>query len=148
MLHGVYALVPRPILVMHEFLWQSQEYMCDTHKQMSARSRIMLRTVSGIHQLVQAPLVMKSTCPLCSAVTRLEEQIEGFEADVESLGGGEGRRPGPGIPYTREEELQGLIQRHRQHITRLEQVLRLLENDEARGRELTIGCSDHFQIYP
>ena len=68
-----------------------------------------------------------------SAVNRLDEQIEGFEADVEALTSGEGRRPGEGGAPRRQEELEILLGRHRQHIIRLEQVLRLLENDQARA---------------
>ena len=70
-------------------------------------------------------------CPTpCSAVTRLDEQIEAFEADLEAAGGGEGNKVGGGAP--RAEELETLIARHRQHIVRLEQVLRLMENGQAR----------------
>ena len=65
-------------------------------------------------------------------MTRLEEQIEGFETDVEALAGGEGRRAGAGGLPRRQEGLEALIARHRQHIVRLEQVLRLMENDQAR----------------
>lgn len=71
-------------------------------------------------------------------MTRLEEQIEGFEADVEALAG-EGRRAGGGAPPHRQEELEALIARHRQHIVRLEQVLRLMENDQVCTRGPLLG---------
>lgn len=82
-----------------------------------------------------APLL---ALPCCSAVTRLEEQIEAFEADLEALSGGEGRRSSAELPQC-VEELEVLILRHRQHIIRMEQVLRLLENDQARDRKAHCG---------
>ena len=70
--------------------------------------------------------------PARSAVQRLEEQIEAFEADLEALGDGEGRRAVGGAPRSA-PELEAFIGRHRQHIVRLEQVLRLMENSQVRG---------------
>jgi len=53
------------------------------------------------------------------------------QADLEELGaGGEGRRGGK--PPPRALELETLERRHALHIARVEQVLRLLENDQAR----------------
>ena len=71
-------------------------------------------------------------------MSRLEEQIEAFEADLETLGSGEGRRTAAELP-PRMDELEAFIQRHRQHIIRMEQVLRLLANDQACDRDLTEG---------
>lgn len=60
-----------------------------------------------------------------SAVETLNEQIEGFEADIEGLSGKRGKQ--------KQEKLQHLeesVSRHRHHVQRLEQVLRLMDNDQ------------------
>ncbi|KAK9832035.1 hypothetical protein WJX81_000297 [Elliptochloris bilobata] len=62
------------------------------------------------------------------AVATLAEQKERVEADLEELaaGGRGGKRPARAL------ELEARERRHTLHIARVEQVLRLLENDQAR----------------
>ena len=43
-------------------------------------------------------------------------------------------------------ELEPLIQNHKSHITRLEQVMRLLENEQARHFMPTIHCAQQARI--
>ena len=69
---------------------------------------------------------------LAATVEALEGQIEEFEAEAESAatgaGGKKGKKPAPRVVHMEES-----ISRHRQHITRLEQLLRLLDNDAVQG---------------
>ena len=63
--------------------------------------------------------------------------------------GGEGRRGGK--PPPRALELETLERRHALHIARVEQVLRLLENDQARHaalREQTHNNGHHPCLLP
>lgn len=76
---------------------------------------------------------------LAATVEALEGQIEEFEAEAESAAGGtgggkKGKKPAPRVVHMEES-----ISRHRQHITRLEQLLRLLDNEAVQG-ELGLGC--------
>eukprot|EP00887_Chlorella_sp_A99_P004683 scaffold4.g4683.t1 len=69
---------------------------------------------------------------LNDVVSQLETQVEQAEADLEALGtqgptSGKGARAKP----PRAAQLEAAIVRHQGHIAKLEQVLRLLENDQA-----------------
>ena len=55
-------------------------------------------------------------------------QVEQFEADLEALAPAKPK----GGRTSRAVELERCMARHKEHIARLEQVLRLLENDQAR----------------
>ena len=64
---------------------------------------------------------------LCCVAAPLH-QVEQFEADLEALGPAKARGSRP----PRANELERCMARHKEHIARLEQVLRLLENDQVR----------------
>lgn len=66
---------------------------------------------------------------LNGVVDLLNEQIEGFEAEIEDLGPAGGGRKKSRI-QPRVTHLEESIARHKQHVTRLEQMLRLLDNEE------------------
>lgn len=56
-------------------------------------------------------------------------QIEEFEAEAEAAATAKkGKKPAPRVVHMEES-----ITRHRQHIMRLEQLLRLLDNDAVQG---------------
>ena len=82
---------------------------------------------------------------ITATVSTLEEECEAFEAEVESLGGGSGvggggdskggggggggrRGKAKAIP-PRVTHLEASADRHRAHVARLEQLLRLLDNE-------------------
>lgn len=65
---------------------------------------------------------------LNNTVDHLNTQIEEFEAEVEDIGSSSGKKKGKAPP--RVTHLEESIVRHKQHITRLEQMLRLFDNDE------------------
>lgn len=76
---------------------------------------------------------------ITATVSTLEEECEAFEAEVESLGGGSGggggdsksgarRGKAKAIP-PRVTHLEASAERHRAHVARLEQLLRLLDNE-------------------
>ena len=58
---------------------------------------------------------------------RVVVQIEEFDAELEAMSGQKGKKGAKAPP--RQQHLDDSIARHRQHITRLEQMLRLLDND-------------------
>ena len=74
--------------------------------------------------------------PRCGPLTRTvpawpthPHQIEEFEAEAEAAAGTKkGKKPAPRVAHMEES-----IARHRQHIVRLEQILRLLDNDAMQG---------------
>lgn len=62
-------------------------------------------------------------------VEQLQQQVEGTEAELEALQGtGKKRNKGGQTNAGRQEELEGLNERRKWHISRLEIVLRLLNN--------------------
>src|SRR5258705_7507671 len=65
---------------------------------------------------------------LTSQVDELSRQIESSEAEVESLQGGLKKRGKGGPSSLRLEELETLNERRKWHISRLEIIMRLLEN--------------------
>lgn len=65
---------------------------------------------------------------LSTTVDTMNTEIEEFEAEVEELSGQTGKKKGK--PPPRLSALEDFIERHKLHITRLEQLLRLLDNDE------------------
>lgn len=72
---------------------------------------------------------------LNNTVDTLNTQVEEFEAEVEDLSGaapkGKKAKPPPRVAHLEES-----MARHRQHITRLEQMLRLLDNDEITAEDV------------
>lgn len=64
---------------------------------------------------------------LCHALLCCAAQIEEFDAELEAMAGQKTKKGGK--PPPRQVHLDESIARHRQHITRLEQMLRLLDND-------------------
>ena len=87
---------------------------------------------------------------LAATVEALEGQIEEFEAEAESAATGAGgkkcKKPAPRVVHMEES-----IARHRQHITRLEQLLRLLDNDAVQGEPQAcrlLGCLPGRQLLP
>jgi CCR4-NOT transcription complex subunit 3 len=81
---------------------------------------------------------------LNSTVDALNEQVEEFEAELEEAGGAARGKRGKAPP--RVVHLEESIARHRAHVTRLEQLLRLLDNDEI-GTEDVEGVKDLVDDY-
>ena len=82
---------------------------------------------------------------LNGVVDTLNEQIDGFEADIEDLGpSGGGRKKSKTPP--RVMHLEESIVRHKQHVTRLEQMLRLLDNEEISAEDVE-GVKDLVDDY-
>jgi CCR4-NOT transcription complex subunit 3 len=71
---------------------------------------------------------------LNATVDSLNEQVEEFEAELEALSGGARAKKGKTPP--RVAHLDDSAARHRAHIARLEQLLRLLDNDEIATEEV------------
>ena len=57
----------------------------------------------------------------CSSTLRLQADVEAMDAGAPASGVG---------PSEKERELEALSRRHKQHLARIEQVLRLLENNQ------------------
>jgi len=71
---------------------------------------------------------------LNTTVDHLNTQIEEFEAEVEDLSSTGGKKKGKIPP--RVTHLEESIVRHKQHVARLEQMLRLLDNDEITSEDV------------
>ena len=81
---------------------------------------------------------------LNTTVDQLNTQIEEFEAEAEDLSNAGGKKKAK--PPPRLTLLEESIARHRQHITRLEQMLRLLDNDEITAEDVE-GIRDLVDDY-
>eukprot|EP00897_Mesotaenium_endlicherianum_P002755 jgi/Mesen1/2507/ME000016S01858 len=68
---------------------------------------------------------------LNNMVGELESQIDSFEAEMEGLQVRKGKQRPPRLGH-----LEDSIQRHKAHITKLEMLLRLLDNDELSPEEV------------
>lgn len=82
---------------------------------------------------------------LNETVSRLTVQIEEMEADVERLlpdCKGKGR-----TKNSRVSELEAWIGRHKDHVMRLEQVLRLMENDQVAPDDVMSALKDGLEYY-
>jgi CCR4-NOT transcriptional regulation complex NOT5 subunit len=59
--------------------------------------------------------------------------VDQFEAEIESLVGLPGKKKkGKSDADARSEECQAWVEKHREHIQRLETLLRMLDNDQVR----------------
>ncbi|CAI6012044.1 unnamed protein product [Closterium sp. NIES-65] len=65
-------------------------------------------------------------------VSELESQIDGFESEMEGLQVKRGKQRPPRLMHLEES-----ITRHKAHITRLEMILRLMDNDELSPEQVT-----------
>ncbi|GAB4817698.1 hypothetical protein N2152v2_004744 [Parachlorella kessleri] len=81
---------------------------------------------------------------LSSVVDTLDTQIEEFDAELEAMSGQKGKKGAK--PPPRQQHLDDSIARHRQHITRLEQMLRLLDNDAISAEDVE-GVKDLVEDY-
>lgn len=82
---------------------------------------------------------------LNSTVDTLGEQVEEFEAELEEVSSGPSRGK-KSKPPPRVNHLEESIARHKAHITRLEQLLRLLDNDEVSVEDIE-GLQDLVDDY-
>ncbi|KAL4431048.1 hypothetical protein ABPG75_006304 [Micractinium tetrahymenae] len=79
---------------------------------------------------------------LSATVDTLNTQIEEFEAEAEAAATAKkGKKPAPRVVHMEES-----ISRHRQHIMRLEQLLRLLDNDAVQAEDVE-GVKDLVDDY-
>lgn len=83
---------------------------------------------------------------LQSQVEELQMQVESAEAEIESLQGGGKRRNKQGTNAGRLEELEHLNERRKWHISRLEIVLRLLNNGSL-SPERVLGLKEDVQYF-
>ncbi|PRW39295.1 Not1 domain-containing [Chlorella sorokiniana] len=83
---------------------------------------------------------------LSDTVSQLETQVEQFEADLEALGPSASGKSGKNKPH-RVVELEGFMHKHGEHVKKLEQVLRLLENDQVTPEEVEEALRDPLEYY-
>lgn len=83
---------------------------------------------------------------LQSQVEELQMQVESTEAEVEALQGGGKKRSKQGSNTGRLEELEHLNERRKWHISRLELVLRLLNNGSL-SPDRVLGLKEDVQYF-
>lgn len=88
----------------------------------------------------------EATVWLQSQVEELQMQVESAEAEVESLQGAGKKRNKQGTNSGRLEELERLNDRRKWHISRLELVLRLLNNGSL-SPEKVLGLKEDVQYF-
>lgn len=88
----------------------------------------------------------EATSWLQSQVEELQMQVEATEAEVEALQGTGKKRKGTSNAAGRLEELERLNERRKWHISRLEIVLRLLNNGSLPA-EKVMGLKDDVQYF-
>lgn len=74
--------------------------------------------------------------------SQLESQIEQFEADLEVLGPKAAKSGN-----SQAAQLKKYIQRHKEYLTNLDRVLRLLENDQVTAEEVESALKDSMEYY-
>ncbi|CAM9869550.1 unnamed protein product, partial [Phaeothamnion confervicola] len=79
---------------------------------------------------------------LQEGLDKLQEQLDGFEADVERLTGGKKKKS----DVARVEVLENGIAQHRFHIGKLEQIMRLLDNEDLSPSEVN-AIQENIEYY-
>merc|ERR1712142_184019 len=69
-------------------------------------------------------------------IDTLNIQVDQFEAEIESLQGGGKKRKGKSDDAARQEECQGWVDKHRDHIQKLETLLRMLDNTQVEVTQI------------
>ena len=69
-------------------------------------------------------------------------QIDQFEAEIETLGTGKKKKSRDNADQI--EEYQNLLERHRDHVQKLETLLRMLDNDNVNIDQVSDGST--YQI--
>lgn len=100
--------------------------VCEKEAKTKAFSKEGLGAAARLDPREKAKVEMRDW--LSSTVDALNTEIEEFEAEVEEISGQSTKKKAK--PNPRQQHLDDSIDRHKQHITRLEQMLRLLDNDE------------------
>lgn len=82
---------------------------------------------------------------LNSSIRLLQDQIDTYESEIESLVAGK-KKKGADKDKTRTEELKAKTERHKFHIKKLETILRLLDNDGVEVDQVR-GIKDDVEYY-
>jgi len=69
-------------------------------------------------------------------IDTLNIQVDQFEAEIESLQGGGKKRKGKSDDAARQEECQVWVDKHRDHIQKLETLLRMLDNNQVEVTQI------------
>lgn len=69
---------------------------------------------------------------LNQCIDSLNLQVDQFEAEIEGLSGGGKKKKGKNDDNERKEECQMWVEKHRDHIQKLETLLRMLDNDQVK----------------
>ncbi|KAI3438424.1 hypothetical protein D9Q98_000855 [Chlorella vulgaris] len=136
------AIGPRLLDARHEVEREMERF-----KQLEKELKIKQFSSEGLKRDSTDPLmVAKCKCAdwLSDAVAQLETQVEQFEADLEAEGPAQ---KGRAQQEHRLAELEVCMKRHLDHITRLEQCLRLLENDQVGPEEVEGALRDGIEYY-
>jgi len=69
-------------------------------------------------------------------IDQLNIQVDQFEAEIESLSGGGKKKKGKNENEERKEECQMWVEKHRDHIQKLETLLRMMDNDQVETQQI------------
>jgi len=73
---------------------------------------------------------------LNQCIDSLNIQVDQFEAEIESLQGGGKKKKSKSDDAARQEECQTWVEKHRDHIQKLETLLRMLDNDQVETQQI------------
>ncbi len=84
---------------------------------------------------------------LNSCLDTLNLQIDQFEAEIETLqGGGKKKKSRSADNSDQLEEYQGLLEKHRDHVQKLETLLRMLDNDNVNIDQVVIVMDISYDL--
>lgn len=139
-----------PLLVAR----QAVENHMHTYRQLERESEIKCFSSKGLaREGMSDPVELaKYRCSewLNGCYTKLEEQAEVFEAELEALGpvgGRNGRATKSSFFAANSAALSGRLHRHREYQAKIERVLRLLENNHVAGDEVEGSLKDSLNYY-
>lgn len=81
---------------------------------------------------------------LTSSISSLQIQIDQYESEIESLLAGKKKRLDRD-KQDRMDELRSKLDRHKFHVTKLETLLRLLDNDNVEAEQVSFFLGIHFK---
>ena len=126
------------------------EAQMERFKVLEKEQKVKAFSAAGLQRDTADPVaVAKLRCAdwLNDAVSRLEEQTEVLEADMEALGATGGRGKAGKASSAAAATLAKHISTHREHVARIERVLRLLENDQVTPDEVESALKESLEYY-
>lgn len=121
-------------------------------KVLEKEMKIKAFSKEGLNQATKLDPKMKEKIDLAnwinSTVDRLNTQIDAYEAEVETIN--LNQKKGKKLESTKQERCDLLVttvDKHKNHIQKLEAILRLMENDQVATEQVMLSITSIIYLY-